>query len=61
MSTQDKIDEIRRIFHSPISKVLDKGFWFTKLVNSKTNSDIDSLYRELRFEYELIGDSLLRN
>lgn len=61
MSTQDKIKEIRRILHSPISKVLDKGFWFTKLVNSKTNSDIDSLYRELRFEYELIGDSLLRN
>ena len=50
MSTQDKIKEIRRILHSPISKVLDKGFWFTKLVNSKTNSDIDSLYRELRFE-----------
>lgn len=59
MPVDCKIEEIRRILHSPISKVLDKGYWFTRLVNSKTISDIDSLYQELVSEYEFIGDRII--
>ena len=61
MSTQDKIKEIRRILHSPISKVLDKGYWFTRLVNSKTISDIDQLYNDIVSDYEFIGDRIMNH
>lgn len=59
MSTQYYIDEIRRMLHSPISVSMDKGYWFTRLVNSKNPEDIHSLYSDILTEYEFIGDTLL--
>lgn len=47
MSTQYYIDEIRRMLHSPISVSMDKGYWFTRLVNSKNPEDIHSLYSDI--------------
>ena len=45
-------NKIREILHSTYACWLDKGYWFTRLVNSKSVSDLEKLYSELVSEYK---------
>ena len=52
-------NRIREILHSPYACWLDKGYWFTRLVNSKSVSDLEKLYSELVSEYKYVVDKHL--
>ena len=52
-------DKIREILHSPYARWLDKGYWFSRLVNSRSIDELERLYSELVSEYKYVVDKHL--